>query len=366
MFAERHITEADWHQTPQPVRTLLLSLSHQLRRLRVRCAAYEHRARELEKQLARTRELEAKVAELTERFNQNSRNSSKPPSTDSPVMRPRRTHESSGRKAGGQPGHVRCGRKLKPLTEVDHFGELKPVNCAQCGHQLLGEDPQPPRHQVSEIPPAKVVITESRRHTLTCPGCGTATQAEWPQEMPRGSFGPRTEARAAFLTGRLGASHRDVIEAMETLPGLELGELFCFFRELGAGKLKWPEFQTAMEPVISAVTQLLQAGTKCGQPKTQRTCRKILTLGSARWTFVRVPGIAPDHKAAERPLRRAVIWRRKSFGTQSQTGRTFVERILTTVTSLRQQGRDVLAYLSAICARSSNNDRLVCLLPNPP
>src|SRR5205814_4975344 len=71
--------------------------------------------------------------------------------------------------------------------------------------------------------PARVVITEYRRHTLKCPDCGAATQAEWPEDMPKGSFGPRAEAMIAFLTGRLGASHRDVVEAMGTLHGLELG-----------------------------------------------------------------------------------------------------------------------------------------------
>jgi len=135
-------------------------------------------------------------------------------------------------------------------------------------------------------------------------------------------------------------------------------KLFRCFRELCADKLTWPEFQTAMEPVISEVMQLLQAGTKCGQPKTESTCRNILTLGSALWTFVRVPGITPDNNAAERPLRRAVIWRRKSFGTQSQAGSRFVERILTTVTTLRQQGRNVLDYLTSICssAAAPNSD----------
>jgi len=61
MLAEWHIAEADWQHTPPSVRTALFSLSHQLRLLRIRCAAYEHRARELERQLARTSELEAKV-----------------------------------------------------------------------------------------------------------------------------------------------------------------------------------------------------------------------------------------------------------------------------------------------------------------
>lgn len=57
----------------------------------------------------------------------------------------------------------------------------------------------------------------------------------------------------------------------------------------------------------------------------------------------------PTNNAAERALRRAVLWRRKSFGTQSAEGSRFVGRVLTVVTSLRQQGRDVLEYLAGVC-----------------
>ena len=92
MLAEWHIAEADWHQTPQSVHTVLLSLSHHLRLLRIRCAAYKHQAQEWKQQALRTAELEARVAELAEFLHQNSRNSSKPPSTDSPATRPRRKH----------------------------------------------------------------------------------------------------------------------------------------------------------------------------------------------------------------------------------------------------------------------------------
>jgi transposase len=105
-------------------------------------------------------------------------------------------------------------------------------------------------------------------------------------------------------------------------------ELFRLWRELRNEKLSWVEFQAAMEPVKAEVTQLLQVGKSCGHPKTETTCRNLLSLEASLWTFTRVPGIAAENNTAERPLRRALIWRRKSFGTQSKTGSQFVERIL--------------------------------------
>ena len=63
------------------------------------------------------------------------------------------------------------------------------------------------------------------------------------------------------------------------------------------------------------------------------------------WTFVRVEGVEPTNNPAERALRHAVIWRKTSFGTQSKAGSRYVERILTAVTTLRMQKRNVLDYL---------------------
>jgi transposase len=79
---------------------------------------------------------------------------------------------------------------------------------------------------------------------------------------------------------------------------------------------------------------------------------------------VREEGVEPTNNNAERPLRRAVMWRRKSFGTQSESGSRFVERILTAITSLRQQGRDVLGYLTTVCEAASGSARSCCLLPD--
>jgi transposase len=73
--------------------------------------------------------------------------------------------------------------------------------------------------------------------------------------------------------------------------------------------------------------------------------------------------VEPTNNSAERPLRRAVLWRRRSFGTQSTQGSQFVERILTTVTTLRQQHRAVLEYLTTACAAALRGDKTPSLLP---
>jgi transposase len=104
-----------------------------------------------------------------------------------------------------------------------------------------------------------------------------------------------------------------------------------------------------MGRVRRKVKKLLEAGTRQPQKKTRRTCANILKVERCLWTFVRVEGVEPTNNAAERALRRAVLWRRKSFGTQSAEGSQFVGRVLTAVASLRQQGRDVLEYLAGVC-----------------
>ncbi len=69
------------------------------------------------------------------------------------------------------------------------------------------------------------------------------------------------------------------------------------------------------------------------------------------WLFVTVEGVEPTNNAAERAIRPAVLWRRTSFGSQSVAGSTFVARMLTVVTTVRSQKRNVLEYLThAICA----------------
>lgn len=87
-----------------------------------------------------------------------------------------------------------------------------------------------------------------------------------------------------------------------------------------------------------------------------RTCRRLLKVEPALWTFVHTTGVEPTNNAAERALRPAVIWRKTSFGSQSQSGSPFVFRMLTVTTSLKAQGRNILDFLPHAClaARSGN------------
>lgn len=140
-----------------------------------------------------------RIADLEERLNQTSRNSSKPPSSDPPQARPRPQRTPSGRKRGGQPGHPGHGRRLKPIIQVDRIVDVKPTSCRACGALLLGDDPHAVRHQVTELPRINPEVIEYRRHTLTCVACGEHTQAKWPAGMPSGSFGPRVQATVGYL-----------------------------------------------------------------------------------------------------------------------------------------------------------------------
>ncbi|HEY3445470.1 MAG TPA: transposase, partial [Myxococcales bacterium] len=73
----------------------------------------------------------------------------------------------------------------------------------------------------------------------------------------------------------------------------------------------------------------------------------ILKLKGALFTFVDREGIEPTNNSAERAIRHAVMYRKTSFGTQSDGGSRFVERILTTIATLRQQNRNVLEFVTA-------------------
>jgi hypothetical protein len=143
-------------------------------------------------------------------------------------------------------------------------------------------------------------------------------------------------------------------------------QVFVLWYRVREGTVAWADFQVAMLPLMERVHTLLREGAAGTEAKTRGPCRNLLKLEAALWTFVWEADVEPTNNRAERPLRRAVLWRRRSFGTQSAAGSQFVERILTTITTLRQQRRDVLDYLTAACAAAIRKDPAPSLLPLTP
>ncbi len=131
-------------------------------------------------------------------------------------------------------------------------------------------------------------------------------------------------------------------------------ELWHLFRGGGCTRL---ELGNEMCPLTLELLDVLQSGLRCRERKAKRFCARLLDQFLAIWTFVVVEGVEPTNNHAERVQRRAVLWRRRSFGCQSARGCRFVERILTAVQTLRLQKRSVLPFLQDTIAahRSGQN-----------
>ncbi len=460
---------------------------------------------ELEQQLAAQQqqisELQTQIQLLQEKQNRTSSNSSTPPSLDPPPARKRRQKKSSGKQRGGQPGHQGYSRPLYPIEQCESVIDHYPEQCSCCGGHLHGEDANPYRHQVVEIPPVAPIVIEHRLHQRVCSQCQTATRAQLPPGECQTGYGPRVVATTALLSGLYRHSQRMVQSAMQDLfgvcmslgtvnrlrqeasaavasavaetqeyvqqqpvvgadetsfaqgnadkgnpdertawlwvavtplvtcfqvllsrsqeaaqsllgktfggilisdrhssynwveltqrqlcwahlrrdfikiserPGIskQLGQalvkqqekLFELWHRVRDGTLSRAEFIAAASLIRAAVQALLQEaaayeiGPKEKTPlaHTVRTCRQLLKVEPAMWLFVTVEGVEPTNNAAERAIRPAVLWRRTSFGSQSVVGSTFVARMLTVVTTVRSQKRNVLEYLThAICAARS-------------
>lgn len=154
--------------------------------------------------------------------------------------------------------------------------------------------------------------------------------------------------------------------------GSALGEELLLFAEdvftqwyrVRDGTIRRPTLRQYVDSQRPWFRARLEAGVVCGCAKTAATCQDLLRLEPALWTFTRVDGVEPTNNAVERVFRHPVQWRRSSHGTASEAGSRFVEHILTVVATCRQQGRDVLEYLTACCQAYQHGDPPPSLLPS--
>ena len=179
----------------------------------------QERIAELEKQAARVvvleqlvetlqKQLEALAAKLGSR----SRNSSKPPSSDSPEQRAARPkRKGSGRPPGGQPGHPRHERALYPPEQVTRTEQYFPESTCACGGAVAIDWENPYRHQVTDIaPPPPPEVTEHQFYHGVCQSCGNQHHSQWPDWVPSGQMGPGLIAWIVVLSGQFHLSMRHI------------------------------------------------------------------------------------------------------------------------------------------------------------
>ena len=422
-------------------------------------------------------ELKKRIKELERLLGINSKNSSKPPSSDPPGMSialSKRRRKKRGARKGHQP-HL---RKLLPQEFVQEHFHLKPEMCT-CGSTNLEEtNEEPQRHQIVDIPKILPHVIEYVQHISRCKDCGALVYRPLPDNIKRQHFGAGVLAMIAILTGRLNTSKRKALAMMNevfsvpmSLGGLsncegqvtdileqlhneaadhtreqdianadetgwprgnrQKGWLWVFgcntaaffmvhanrsqqaarkligdFRgklitdrynaynfynlirqicwahlkrdfkaiseakgtlgKIGGelhglakkilklrkrvrdGTLQWETFQRRMPKLQKRVESLLKKGAHF-DGKLGGKCREILKHKKYLWTFVRDPKVEPTNNFAERIVRQAVLWRKSSFGTQSERGARYVERVLTVCATCHLQERSVIEYLRNVC-----------------
>lgn len=125
--------------------------------------------------------------------------------------------------------------------------------------------------------------------------------------------------------------------------------LFDYWRDLRDGKMTRERYVAWMAPLQKQVEAALAEGVALGVKGVSGSCADILEHRQALWTFVEREDVDPTNNHGERELRGFVLWRKRSFGTQSDRGSRFAERVMTIAHTARKQSRNVLAFLTAAC-----------------
>lgn len=143
------------------------------------------------------------------------------------------------------------------------------------------------------------------------------------------------------MGGKVGSVGHELLEYLSIM--------FAYWDDVKTQKSSRDEFRTRMAPVQKQVEALLERAVKLGLAPLSGSCADILEHRLALWTFVERDDVDPTNNHAERELRAFVLWRKRSFGTQSERGNRFAERLMTVAHTARKQDKNVLGFLTACC-----------------
>lgn len=149
--------------------------------------------------------------------------------------------------------------------------------------------------------------------------------------------------------GSAGAFGKELLEYV--------GLMFTYWDDLKAGRLDRAGFRSSMAPVREKFEAVLERAVASKLEHVAGSCEDILDHRAALWTFVDKDGVEPTNNHAERELRAFVLWRKRSFGTQSDRGNLFAERVMTVAHTARKQSKNVLEFLVACCTAARDGTR---------
>lgn len=146
------------------------------------------------------------------------------------------------------------------------------------------------------------------------------------------------------LSERTGAAGRFGRELLDFT-----GIIFEYWHRYRDGTIGREALRKHMRPVREQVEALLERAVKSGTPHVAGSCADMLEHRAALWRFVDERDVEPTNNHAERELRAFVLWRKRSYGSQSVRGNRFAERLMTVAHTARKQNKNVLEFLTECC-----------------
>lgn len=229
--------------------------------------------------------LQVQVQELLSRLNQNSQNSSRPPSSDHSKRKGKGKQGPGLPKApktnGGQKGHK--GDTLKMVAKADQEQPLRPTRCG-CGKRLLRQDMElHARRQVFDVPPPKLEVTEYQQMSCHCPACGVINVGEFPPEVTAPvQYGFGVQALVNLLSVKCQLSHQNISELFADIYGQPINSATIqSFLQKGYERGESVEQQIREKVFSSAVIHGDETGVKV---ENQRHWLHVLS--NEDWTYL--------------------------------------------------------------------------------
>ncbi len=219
-------------------------------------------------------QLREQMAWLQEKLKVDSRNSSKPPSSDGPGSGNRAQRRASDRKRGAQKGHPGAYRALLPQAQVDAVHDCAPAEVCGCGGAVSVQG-KPVRHQVFDIPPVAAVVNEYRLYSGRCSRCGLGHRATLPAGVPSGQIGPRALALIGVLGTRFHLTQGKIRDLLAQTLGLDFS--------IGAISQAHGKVAEALKAPLTEATASL-----CKAPVLHLDETRYPREGSANWVWAAV------------------------------------------------------------------------------